>query len=112
MARLYTPEKPIYSRMSSEGLRQKLGMPLEVHKKTEQYDIPIKLIANHVPPYPAAKFTTNSIFGYTNTCGFSEIHLRSEFYQSSFKFRGAKLYNLSLLERHLLNPTPLNLAFP
>ena len=102
--------KPL--RTSSEVLKQKLDMLSPAWVKTTRTACMVcqvnRCLSIHALSYLADKFTTNSIFGCTNTHGFhNKIHpkcFRSEFYCSSdsVEFQGAKL--------HIVYSIPVNSA--
>ena len=84
-------------RTSSEPLRRALGWTtLEKRQHKALVCLVHRCLSDEAPSFLCSKFRPNTALGYIRTRGANKLHLprpKTEYFQSTFTFQGALLYN-------------------
>ena len=84
-------------RASSEPLLRTLGWTtLEKRRHKALICLVHRCLSNKTPSFLCSKFRPNAALGYIRTRGANKLHLprpKTEYFQSTFTFQGALLYN-------------------
>ena len=84
-------------RTSSEPLRRALGWTtLEKRRYKALVCLVHRCLSDEAPSFLCSKFRPNTALGYIRTRGANKLHLprpKTEYFQSTFTFQGALLYN-------------------